>query len=87
MERYRVFYVYRIKNLSYLHVHGMDMKEKKLFTVLLYAPDSGIDFHAGTKSYPSELIDTLKAEGDRIESGHYDIVQWEPDLFQEQQLS
>jgi hypothetical protein len=87
MERYRLFYVYRIKNLSYLHVHGMDMAEKKLFTLLLYAPDSGIDFHAGTAAYPSELLAMLEAEKERIESGHYDILQWEPDLFQEKRLS
>ncbi|MFC0189686.1 hypothetical protein ACFFJY_15380 [Fictibacillus aquaticus] len=87
MERYRLFYVYRIKNLSYLHVHGMDMAEKKLFTLLLYAPDSGIDLQAGTSAYPRELLDVLESEKERIEAGNYDILHWEPDLFQEQRLS
>ncbi|MDM5336973.1 hypothetical protein QUF84_07060 [Fictibacillus enclensis] len=77
MSPYRIFFVYRIHDLNYLHVHGMEMATKKLFTVLLYSPNDAIDLTVQTSHLPAELLSVLEEEKARIDQGYYDLAQWE----------
>ncbi|MCQ6266905.1 hypothetical protein M1K46_14715 [Fictibacillus sp. WQ 8-8] len=78
MSPYRIFFVYRMNDLRYLHVHGMDMVNKKLFTVLLYSPDDSIDLTLNTEHLPQELLETLSKEKENIDGGSYDLAHWQP---------
>jgi hypothetical protein len=78
MENYRIFFVYRIKNLNFVHVHGMNMKNKKLFTVMIESPDDRLDLSNHTEQLPPELLTVLQMERGRINSGLYDLAHWEP---------
>jgi hypothetical protein len=78
MENYRIFFVYRIKNLNFVHVHGMNMKNKKLFTVMIESPDDRLDLSNHTEQLPPELLTVLQMESGRINSGLYDLAHWEP---------
>jgi hypothetical protein len=78
MEHYRLFFVYRIKDLNYIHVHGMNMKDKKLFTVLIASPKDELDLTGQADLLPKALLEVLYMESDRINSGLYDLAHWEP---------
>jgi hypothetical protein len=78
MENYRIFFVYRIKNLNFVHVHGMNMKNKKLFTVMIESPDDRLDLSNHIEQLPPELLTVLQMESGRINSGLYDLAHWEP---------
>lgn len=78
MGKYRIFFVYRIKDLNYVHVHGMNMENKKLFTVLVSSPDDRIDLNNHHEQLPEELLSVLKNESGRINAGLYDLAHWEP---------
>ncbi|MCM3717377.1 hypothetical protein [Fictibacillus phosphorivorans] len=78
MGKYRIFFVYRIKDLNYVHVHGMNMEDKKLFTVLVPSPNDHIDLGQHQEQLPEELLSVLKSESGRINAGIYDLAHWEP---------
>ncbi|MCM3733244.1 hypothetical protein M3196_16450 [Fictibacillus nanhaiensis] len=78
MGKYRIFFVYRIKDLNYVHVHGMNMKDKKLFTVLVASPNDKIDLAHHHEQLPDELLSVLEMESSRINAGLYDLAHWEP---------
>lgn len=81
MGKYRIFFVYRIKDLNYIHVHGMNMENKKLFTVLISSPNDQLDLSKHYEQLPIELLTVLEFESSRINSGHYDLAHWEPYSF------
>ncbi|EIT85757.1 hypothetical protein A374_07979 [Fictibacillus macauensis ZFHKF-1] len=81
MDAYRLFFVYRVRDLHYVYAHGMDMKEKRLFTVLLYAPNGIIDLQQTPHVLPLQLLTLLEAEKKNIEAGVYDLARWEPTSF------
>jgi hypothetical protein len=78
MAKYRIFFVYRIRDLNYLHVHGMDMENKKLFTVLISSPNDELNLAAHHEQLPHELLSLLEDESKRINAGLYDLAHWEP---------
>lgn len=78
MDKYRIFFVYRIKDLNYVHVHGMNMETKKLFTVLVASPNDRINLHNHHGQLPDDLFSVLESESSRIDAGLYDLAQWEP---------
>ncbi|MBY6037841.1 hypothetical protein KUV80_14305 [Fictibacillus nanhaiensis] len=78
MEKYRIFFVYRIKNLNYIHVHGMNMENKKLFTVLISSPNDQVDVSKHHEQLPTELLSVIEGESSRINAGLYDLAHWEP---------
>lgn len=84
MSQYRIFFVYRIHDLQYLHVHGMDMLEKKLFTLMLYSPNDSIDLTFETNHLPLGLLETLKMEKERIDNGFYDLAHWQPIQYEDE---
>jgi hypothetical protein len=78
MNKYRIFFVYRVKDLNYIHVHGMNMENKKLFTVLISSPNDEMNLGHHHSELPNELLLLLEAESTRINSGLYDLAHWEP---------
>jgi hypothetical protein len=78
MGKYRIFFVYRIKDLNYVHVHGMNMENKKLFTVLISSPNDRINVSNHQGQLPDELLSVLENESSRINAGLYDLAHWEP---------
>ncbi|MDR7071291.1 hypothetical protein [Fictibacillus barbaricus] len=78
MGKYRIFFVYRIKDLNYIHVHGMNMDEKKLFTVMISSPRDQVDLTSHYHQLPDDLLSVLEMESSRINTGVYDLAQWEP---------
>jgi len=78
MEKYRIFFVYRIKDLNYIHVHGMNMENKKLFTILISSPNDEMNLANHHEQLPNELLSLLEAESTRINTGLYDLAHWEP---------
>ncbi|MGM0806316.1 MAG: hypothetical protein ACQET8_16330 [Bacillota bacterium] len=78
MNKYRIFFVYRVKDLNYIHVHGMNMENKKLFTVLISSPNDEMNLALHHSELPNELLSLLEAESTRINSGLYDLAHWEP---------
>jgi hypothetical protein len=82
MGKYRIFFVYRIKDLNVIHVHGMNMEEKKLFTVLLSSPMDQVDLSRHQYELPDDLLSVLEAERNYIDTGVYDIAHWEPYTYQ-----
>ncbi|WNB91321.1 hypothetical protein [Bacillus sp. NEB1478] len=78
MGKYRIFFVYRIKDLNYIHVHGMNMDEKKLFTVMISSPMDQVDLTSHYHQLPDDLLTVLETESGRINNGVYDLVHWEP---------
>ncbi|KZE68795.1 hypothetical protein AWM68_00500 [Fictibacillus phosphorivorans] len=78
MDKYRIFFVYRVKNLNYIHVHGMNMENKKLFTVLISSPNDEMNLAQHHHVLPNELLSLLEVESTRINAGIYDLGHWEP---------
>lgn len=78
MGKYRIFFVYRIKDLNYVHVHGMNMENKKLFTVLVASPNDRLDLAIHREPLPEDLLSVLESESSRINAGLYDLAHWEP---------
>ena len=78
MGKYRIFFVYRIKDLNYIHVHGMNMDEKKLFTVMISSPMDQVDLTSHYHQLPDDLLTVLETESGRINTGVYDLAHWEP---------
>lgn len=78
LNKYRIFFVYRVKDLNYIHVHGMNMENKKLFTVLISSPNDEMNLAHHYSELPNELLSLLEAESTRINSGLYDLAHWEP---------
>ncbi|MGC4377897.1 hypothetical protein WD019_13260 [Fictibacillus sp. Mic-4] len=75
-ERFRIFFCYRATDLNFLNVHGMNMKTKELFSILLHSPEDRIDLTYNTSHLPGELLEVLHKEKEKIDSGYYDVRQW-----------
>ncbi|MCF6137344.1 hypothetical protein [Pseudalkalibacillus berkeleyi] len=82
MELYRIFYTYRTRDLNFITITGMDMTNRKLFSVLIYSPNDTIDLdHPLTPSLPEHLRTLLQNEASKINVGHYDLSSWETNVL------
>ncbi len=82
MELYRIFYTFRTKDLNFITITGMDMINRKLFSVLVYSPDDSIDLqHTLTPDLPEPLYDLIFEEKTKIDIGYYDLVTWERNVI------
>ncbi|WLD91560.1 hypothetical protein [Alkalihalobacillus sp. AL-G] len=77
MESFRIFYTYRTRELNFITVTGMDMCEKRLFSVLVYSANDSIDLtHPLTPALPEDLRNLLYSEKEQIDRGYYDLASW-----------
>lgn len=83
MERYRLMFVFRTKEIALLYCIGMDYLEGSMFCVSLFSPDDDIKLSHNTKHYPNDLIEYLKKEKCNIDKGFYDIRMWNMKLYKE----
>ncbi|MFE4029483.1 hypothetical protein ACFX4N_25345 [Priestia sp. YIM B13551] len=82
-EKYRLMFVFRTRDISMLYCLGMDYLKGAIFCVMLYSPEDDIQLDYNTGHYPKELIDYLREEKQKIDSGLYDIKMWRMDLYGE----
>lgn len=80
-ENYRLMFVFRTRDISMLYCIGMDYLQGAMFCIKLYSPEDDIKLDYNTGHYPKELVDYLKKEKKKIDSGMYDIKMWEMDLY------
>ncbi|WP_349407337.1 hypothetical protein [Pseudalkalibacillus sp. SCS-8] len=82
MELYRIFYTFRTRDLHFITITGMDMLNRKLFSILVYSPDDSMDLnHKLTPDIPQELYCLLNREKRKIDSGYYDLSTWETNVI------
>ncbi|MGM7701408.1 hypothetical protein ACSVDE_06745 [Pseudalkalibacillus sp. Hm43] len=82
MELYRIFYTFRTRDLNFITITGMDMINRKLFSVLVYSPDDSIDLlHSLTRDLPEPLYDLILEEKAKIDLGYYDLATWERNVI------
>jgi hypothetical protein len=82
MEFYRIFYTFRTRDLNFITITGMDMINRKLFSILVYSPDDTIDLaHPLTPDIPNELRSVLMNEKVKIDLGYYDLSTWETNVI------
>ena len=80
-ENYRLMFVFRTRDISMLYCLGMDYLNGSIFCVMLYSPEDAVQLDHNTNHYPKELIDHLRREKEKIDSGLYDIKMWEMNLY------
>lgn len=82
MELYRIFYTFRTRDLNFITITGMDMINRKLFSILVYSPDDSIDLeHPLTPDLPKELRSIVNNEKVKIDLGYYDLSTWETNVI------
>ncbi|WP_408006239.1 hypothetical protein ACJROX_16155 [Pseudalkalibacillus sp. A8] len=82
MELYRIFYTFRTRDLNFLTITGMDMVNRKLFSVLVYSENDSIDLdHPLSPDIPGSLKQLLIDEKHQIDSGYYDLTSWNTNVF------
>ncbi|MCL9638010.1 hypothetical protein L2095_25005 [Bacillus zanthoxyli] len=80
-EQYRLMFVFRTRDISMLYCIGMDYTQGAMFCIMLYSPNDDIQLDYNTSHYPRELIQYLKQEKSKIDTGLYDIKMWRMELF------
>ena len=76
-------FIFRYATTSYIACVGMDYVNKAMFTVCLYSPDDNVQLDFNTGHYPEQLIQYLKKEKSKIDSGFYSIRTWNMNLYNE----
>lgn len=82
-ENYRLMFVFRTRDISMLYCIGMDYLRGAMFGVRLYSPNDKVQLDYNTSHYPTQLVEYLKAEKEKIDKGLYDIRMWEMNLYDE----
>jgi len=59
----------------------MDYTRNAMFVVTLYSPDDKVSLDYNTSHYPSELVEYLKEEKEKIDKGFYSIRTWQMELY------
>lgn len=59
----------------------MDYTRNAMFAITLYSPDDKVRLDYNTSHYPSELVEYLKEEKEKIDNGFYSIRTWQMELY------
>lgn len=81
MDRYRLMFVFRARQIALLYCIGMDYLEGAMFCISLLSPNDDIKLGDNTSHYPHDLIEYLRTEKNKIDKGFYDIKMWEMHLY------
>lgn len=74
-------FIFRLGSTDYIACVGMDYSRKAMFVVNLYSPNDKLKLDYNTSHYPQDLVQYLKTEKGKIETGYYSIRTWQMDLY------